>query len=219
MPRVRRPAGRAAAQLLLAAPEQLLQTNVVFTCISELCSSPAGALATARRQRKQAPVDADAAGLLALLLLAQPAQRSTAQQLSQQASQGLDDGGQQQPAPLSPETAAEVASCLVQLLAADPSSHTAAAGLLALHGQQPIPSALLVEGCCYYVEGQPPSWLPPLLELRGAGGRGWAREGLLRTNPWLHSSRPAALLMPQSGSTLRRPWSMRQLWWCSISSS
>ena len=129
---------------------------------------PAGALATARRQHKRAPADADAAGLLALLLVAQPAQHSTAQQLSQQqASQGLEEGGQQQPGPLSPEAAIEAAGCLVHLLAADPSSHTAAAALLALHAQHPLPPALLIEGCCYYLEGQPPSWLPPLLELRG----------------------------------------------------
>ena len=103
-------------------------------------------------------------------------QQSTAQQLSQQqASQGAEEGGQQQPGALSPEAAAEAADCLVQMLAFDPNNHTTAAALLALHGQQPLPAALLVEGCCYYLEGQPPSWLPPLLEVRGAEGLGWEK--------------------------------------------
>ncbi len=145
-----------------------------------------GALATARRQRERAPADADAAGLLALLLVSQPVQHSTAQQLSQQqASQGVEDGGQQQPLPLSAEAAVEAGGCLVQLLSADPGSHTAAAALLALHAQQPLPAALLAEGCCYYLEGQPPSWLPPLLELRGER-QAWA--GTVWFDHWIDAS-------------------------------
>lgn len=65
------------------------------------------------------------------------------------------------------EAAAEAVDCCCQLLAADPFCHTAAAALLALHSQHPLPPALLVSGCCTYLEAQPPSWLPPLLELRG----------------------------------------------------
>ena len=68
----------------------------------------------------------------------------------------------------------EAAGCLIQLIASDPRSHTATAALLMLHGQQALPAALLVEGCCHYLEGQPPTWLPPLLELHGgAEGQGW----------------------------------------------
>lgn len=65
------------------------------------------------------------------------------------------------------QAAAEAAACCCQLLTADPFCHTAAAALLALHDQHPLPPATLVSSCCAYLEAQAPSWLPSLLELRG----------------------------------------------------
>lgn len=119
-----------------------------------------GALDTARCARRLATADADAAGLLALLLVGQPAeQQQPALQLA-----GDDEEAPVLPSPA--EAAAEAVDCCCQLLAADPFCHTAAAALLALHSQHPLPPALLVSGCCTYLEAQPPSWLPPLLELR-----------------------------------------------------
>lgn len=146
-----------------------------LTCQVPLCH--AGASDTARRQRQQAPLDADAAGLLALLLVAQPAQESHALQQSQsqqyeqeqEQEQRQEQQREQQPvgAGLSPAAAAEAADCCCQLLAVDPSCHAAAATLLQLHAQQTLPVSVLTAGCCFYLEGQPPTWLPPLLELRG----------------------------------------------------
>ncbi|KAL4425787.1 hypothetical protein ABPG75_009803 [Micractinium tetrahymenae] len=120
-----------------------------------------GALETARRVRHHAPADADAAGLLGLLLVAQPAEQ---QQPSSQLAGDEEEPAAALPSPA--EAAAEAADCCCQLLAADPFCHTAAAALLALHDRHPLPPALLVSSCCTYLEAQPPSWLPPLLELR-----------------------------------------------------
>lgn len=128
----------------------------------------AGALATARWLRESAPHDADASGLLALLLVARPVQRSQALQLSQQMELGAEEEQRAQhgTAAMSPADAVEAAQCCTELLAADPSYHAAVVALLSLHDHQPLPGAVLVAGYCYYVEGQPPSWEPPLLELR-----------------------------------------------------
>ncbi|KAL4445814.1 hypothetical protein ABPG77_009013 [Micractinium sp. CCAP 211/92] len=120
-----------------------------------------GALETARCLRRRAAADADAAGLLALLLVAQPAEP---QQPSSQQAGGEEEASMVPPRPA--EAAAAAADCCCQLLTADPFCHTAAAALLALNEQHPLPPALLVSGCCAYLEAQPPAWLPPLLELR-----------------------------------------------------
>ena len=138
-------------------------------------AAAAGALAVAREVRQQAPLDGDAAGLLALLLVAQPAQHSQAQSQSQSQQSAMELEQQQSAAAaaaLSPEAAAEAADCCCQMLAGDPSCHAAVVALLGLQDRHPLPPAVLAAGCCYYLEAQPPSWLPPLLELRGATGCG-----------------------------------------------
>lgn len=139
--------------------------------LSSCLMGSAGALETARCLRRRAAADADAAGLLALLLVAQPAEP---QQPSSQQAGGEEEASMVPPRPA--EAAAAAADCCCQLLTADPFCHTAAAALLALNEQHPLPPTLLVSGCCAYLEAQPPAWLPPLLELRGEVDAFWCGQ-------------------------------------------
>ncbi|KAL4859864.1 LAG1 longevity assurance 1 [Chlorella vulgaris] len=102
------------------------------------------ALSMVQLLQKRAPHNADVWALGALLLSIQQAQQS------------LD---------ASPLRAAEAADSLCQLLAAEPSVHLTAAALLSLHKLRPLTAEQLVAGCCLYLDNQPPSWLPSLLEL------------------------------------------------------
>lgn len=123
----------------------------------------ADALATVSLLRHQVPLNTDFDGIVALLLVGQ----------STQDVQPQEQQGQQTAAALTREVASEAADCCCQLLAANPSCHGAALTLLALHEQQPLPLAQVAGGCSSYLDAQPPSWLPPLVELRGAVHCSW----------------------------------------------
>ena len=86
-----------------------------------------------------------------------------------EAAEGQGEGQQQ--TMTAEELAAEAGECCCQLLEADPcssSGHAAVAALLSLQDRPAaLPPAVLVGGCCLYLESQPPSWQPPPLELRG----------------------------------------------------
>lgn len=116
--------------------------GMLFCYNQVLCCVAAGALSTARMQRCAVSWDADANGLLILLLT-------------------FHAGSKQQRGTLD----AEAAACVSRLLATDESDEVA---VMLLELEAHIPRSALIAGCCSYLDGRPPSLQPPLLELRGA---------------------------------------------------
>ena len=206
----------------------------------------------AAQQVLAAPADLDAARLQLSLLLAQGGAQGSAGMAGEgdDDAEGMDidsagaeeEGGAAEHVPQqegrgggssdgSSSTPAQLAEHVAALLTADPSDPSPLVLLLALHaegvarGGRGLPPGVLSAGLAAYLDGQPPNWCPPALELVGEalvlhkdarrtlheGGRAGEHEGGRSRGCWggeegdAHSTHSTRAAQPGSSSA--------RLWW------